>query len=216
MAISTLCVAQSSYQFGILPSININKKLPNDWKLNLKTESRQELKSGLFDVPSSFQYNYTLTDLSTILAKKVSINKSLALGYLMRVREGELISRLIQQFIITKNYANFRLAHRFSADQTFQGNEPTEFRLRYRLSTSIPTNGQSIDPKEFYLKINNEYLNAWESAAYDLEIRIIPYLGYTFSDANKLELGLDYRLNSFLSDSSRHRFWIGVNWYVGI
>ena len=209
-------MAQNSYQLGLLPSVNINKKLPNDWKLNVKTESRQELKSGLFNVPTSFQYDYLLTDFSFIIAKKVNINKSLAIGYLIRAKEGEIIHRIIQQFIITKSYSSLRLAHRFSSDQTLEKNERTEYRLRYRLSASIPTNGQSIDPKEFYLKINNEYLNAWQGKDYDIEIRIVPHLGYKFSDVNKVELGLDYRLNSFLNNSSRNRFWTAINWYIAI
>jgi len=40
--------------------------------------------------------------------------------------------------------------------------------------------------------------------------------GYEFSPSNKLELGLDYRLDSFLNDKTRNRFWIGINFYQRI
>ncbi|MBX2827536.1 MAG: hypothetical protein KTR22_05205, partial [Flavobacteriaceae bacterium] len=78
----------------------------------------------------------------------------------------------------------------------------------------IPLNGQSVDPKEFYFKFNHEYLNAWEQNDYDLEIRAVPHLGYKVSKSNKLEFGLDYRLNSFLNTSPSHRFWTVINWYI--
>lgn len=207
------CNAQSGYQFGILPSININKSLPNDYKLNVKLESRQLLKEGFFEVENDFDYEYLLTDLTLIGSKKIGINKSLAIGYLFRIREGRIIHRSIQQFIMTKRYPGFRIAHRFSADQSFDSKKATEFRLRYRVSSEIALNGQSVNPKEFYLKVNNEYLNSFQKGDYDLEVRVAPFLGYKFTDRKKFEFGLDYRLNSFLNNNSSNRFWISINWY---
>lgn len=214
--VSYFCKAQSSYQFGILPSLNINKKLPYDFKLNLELESRQELKSGPFNMPADFNFEYELTDFSVLVSKKIAINKSLALGYLARISDGKLSGRTIQQYIATTRYSGFILSHRFSADQTFTQDEDTEYRLRYRLSSEIPLNGQSVDPKEFYINLSNEYLNSLQEDIYDLEIRVGPFLGYKFMDTKKLEFGLDYRINSFIKNSPGHRFWIGINWYHAI
>ena len=75
-------------------------------------------------------------------------------------------------------------------------------------------NGESIDPKEFYLKFNNEYLNAFERREYDLEIRFSPLLGLKLNERNQLELGLDYRLDSFLENKTRNHFWTSINWYL--
>ena len=91
---------------------------------------------------------------------------------------------------------------------------PTEYRFRYRATLENPLNGKSIDPKEFYLKINNEYLNAFEDREYDLEIRFSPLLGLKLNERNKLELGLDYRLDSFLENKTRNHFWTSINWYL--
>ncbi|MDC8004081.1 DUF2490 domain-containing protein [Aureisphaera galaxeae] len=214
--ITSYVVAQSRYQFGLLPSVNINKKLPNDWKLNAKVESRQELKSGFFGESNDFQYEYLQTDISGIAAKKIAVDKSLAGGYLIRLREKEVLHRFIQQFIIVKGYHGLRLAHRFATDETFQKDGDTEVRLRYRLSSLIPLSGQSVDPKEFYVKVNHEYLNAWEGKDHDLEVRLVPHIGYNISESSKLELGLDYRLDSFIDSSPRHRFWTAINWYMSI
>lgn len=206
--------AQNSYQFGLLPSINVNKDLVNDWKLNFKVESRQLFKEGIFKEESDFNYEYMQTDYSIIVSQKVGGNKSVYAGYLMRIQDNKIISRSIQQYVIAKQYGFFRMSHRFSADQTFQKSVDTEYRLRYRLSSEFPLRGQSVDPGEFYFKINNEYLNSFQSKDYDLGIRLTPFLGYEFTDSNKLEYGLEYRVNSFIDNGSDTDLWIGINWFL--
>ncbi len=208
--------AQNTYQFGALPSVNLNKKLRNDWSLNVKIESRQLIRQGEFKGNVDKNYEYVLTDYSIITAKKIGLNSRLAGGYLIRFRDKELVHRIIQQFSIVQKMTSFRLAHRFTGDQTFAPNESPEFRFRYRLTAEIPLNGQSVDPKEFYLKINNEILNSCQNSEYDLEIRTVPLLGYDISDSNKIEIGLDYRLNSFLKGNARNSFWMSLNWFIEI
>lgn len=205
---------QSVYQAGLLPSINVNKKLKNDWSLNFKIESRQLLEEGELGDDNPFEYEYLLTDLAWVASKKIQVNQTLAAGYLIRLRDQKPTHRFIQQYTITKNYSNFRMSHRFVADQTFDEGESMELRLRYRISTLFPLRGQEIDPKEFYLKVNHEYLNAFQDNAYDLEMRLIPLMGYMFSKNNKFEFGLDYRLSSFLERNTDNRFWLSLNWYI--
>ncbi len=95
--------------------------------------------------------------------------------------------------------------------------ESTTIRLRYRLSTDLPLNGQSVDEQELYFKINHEYLTAFEQNQTDLEIRLIPYLGYLINEQNKVEMGLDYRLNRLLQNRpNRHTLWLALNWFVSI
>ncbi|WP_394747052.1 DUF2490 domain-containing protein [Spongiimicrobium salis] len=206
--------AQSNYQFGILPSLNLNKKLEKDWKLNLKIESRQLLKEGNFGEGTDFDFEYLLTDIAFIAAKKVGLHHNLAAGYQIRFREGTLFHRTIQQYTTVHSYSGLRLAHRIAADQTFSEITSPEYRFRYRLTAILPLSGKELDTKEWYVKINNEYLHAFQSSVYDLELRLVPFLGYVFTDSNKVEFGLDYRINSFLNGPSSHRFWWTVNWFV--
>jgi hypothetical protein len=208
--------AQSTYQFGVLPALNFNNKLKNNWSLNAKIESRQLLQRGVFSVNADKEYKYVLTDFSLILAKKVGLNSRVAGGYLLRFEDGELFHRFIQQYITVRRMSGFRLAHRVLSDQTFSKSEKPEFRLRYRITSEIPLNGESVDPKEFYLKINNEYLNSVQESEYDLEIRLIPLLGYDLSDSFKIETGLDYRVNSFLNNNTRHSLWMSLNFFIEI
>ncbi|GBF21834.1 MULTISPECIES: DUF2490 domain-containing protein [unclassified Arenibacter] len=206
--------AQSSYLFGLLPSINVNYKLENDWSLNTKLESRHLLRSGEFNGIIERKYNYILTDLSMIAAKKVGLNSRVASGYLIRFEEEKLFHRFIQQYTVLQRLTNLRLAHRLSTDQTFSPMEKPEFRLRYRIASEVALDGQSVDPREFYFKFNNEYLNSWQDYGYDLEIRLVPLLGYNLKSTNKIEMGLDYRVNSFLNNNTRHSFWVNLNWFI--
>ncbi len=214
--ISNSTIAQGTYNIGLLPSININTDLSQKWNLNFKTESRQLLKSGTFNEDRNSGYEYILTDYTTIVSRTVGLNNAITAGYLFRVEGDEIIHRSIQQFIITRRFPKYRLAHRFSTDQTFTQSESPVFRLRYRITVELPLNGDAVDQKEFYLKINNEYLNEWQSSGYDLEARLVPLLGYVFTDNNKLEAGVDYRINSFIKGASDNTFWFSANWFIKI
>jgi len=206
--------AQNAYQLGTLPSINFNKKLKNDWSLNLKVESRQTYQTGTSSGDVNREFKYQLSDFTFVGARKVGFYGRVGAGYLMRFHEGELVHRINQQYNYTRQYHSLRLSHRILTDQTFFSNEAPDFRLRYRISSQLPLNGQSLDQKEWYLKVNHEYVTNWQQQQLDLEIRLIPMFGYVIGEENKIELGFDYRLNSVITEEINHRFWLALNWYV--
>ncbi len=208
--------AQSTFQIGALPSLNLNSKFKKDWSLNTKIESRQRFQNGEINGSVNKKYKYVLTDISLIAAKKVGLNSRLAGGYLIRIEDGELFHRFILQYIIVQRMTGYRLAHRFLSDQTFSESESPQYRIRYRITSEIPLNGESVDRGEFYLKINNEYVNSLQASEYDLEVRLVPLLGYDLTDSFKMESGLDYRINSFLSNNTRHSFWMTLNFFIEI
>jgi hypothetical protein len=200
----------------MLPSVNLNQKFKNDWSLNTRLELRQLFMNGTSSGTSDTKYQYVLTDFSVLFAKKVSLKSRVAWGYLIRVEGAEMMHRFIQQYTRVQRLSGFSLAHRVMADQSFSVNENPEFRFRYRITLEIPLSGKSADPKEFYVKLNHEYLNSLQSNRYDLEIRVVPLLGYNINNTNKLELGCDYRVNSFFNDNIRHNFWASLNWFIEI
>lgn len=208
--------AQSTYQWGALPSINLNKKLENNWSLNTKLESRQLFQRGELKGTPDKAYSYVLTDLSLLVAKKVGLNSRIAGGYLIRSEDGALFHRFIQQYVMVQKWSAWRLAHRVMSDQTFSSLEKPDFRLRYRITSEIPLNGEAVDPGEFYVKLNNEYVNSLQDLEYDLEIRLIPILGYELNESFKIETGLDYRVNSFLNSNTRHSYWMTFNLFIEI
>jgi len=205
--------AQSSFQTHFLPGINLSKSLENNWKANLKVESRQQLSHSFHNDMPEEDYRYLFTDASILVSKKTGLNNSFAGGYLLRFGENEPAHRAIQQFTITRRYNAFRLGHRIVADETFSSNSAPVFRLRYRITPEIPLDGLALDPKEFYIKINNEYLQKLDSGVYDLEMRLAPFLGYELKDSNKMEAGVEYRIDSFLNGKPRNRLFFTVTLY---
>lgn len=212
--IAALC--QSNYRAGTLSQINVNVKLADTWKLNTKLETRQILSRKEPETPASHRFEYERTDLNFILTKKVSADNTVGGGYLVRLEESRFTHRLIQQFSTVKNLDVLRVAHRIVTDETISAHAPAEFRLRYRLGLEMPLNGRQIDPKEFYGKVNNEYLGIFSNSDPDLEIRGLLALGYNASDSNKIELGLEYRVNEFNASIKAQQFWLTIAWFVSI
>jgi hypothetical protein len=206
--------AQSLYRAGILPGINIGYGWPNGFNLNLKVESRQGLLRGTFGESREWKYDYYLTDIALVASKKLGLNNRIAMGYQVRLRDQLTVHRAIQQFTLVRPYRFLRTAHRFAADESFAKGLSMELRLRYRFTAEIPFSGQAVDAREFYLKVNNEYLNAFYEDEYGLEIRLSPMFGYVFSDNNKLEFGPDYRLATVFKKASLSSFWLSINWYL--
>jgi len=202
--------ALQNVQMGILPSLNVNKKLPKDWSLHVMAASRQIFFRETFD------YSYSLTDVSLIAATRIRLRTTIGGGYLARITEEGVGQRAIQQISFARSYASMRLLHRIAMDQTFVRQEDPEYRLRYRLSAEIPLEGQSLDPREFFLKLSNEYLNALQGKAYDLEVRTTALIGYALSTDTKLEMGFDYRADEFVKGPARSRLWVGLNLFHAI
>lgn len=203
-------LTQNQLQIGLLPALNITKKLPRDWSLHAKAESRQKIYQGESD------FEYLLTDLSLIAARKVSLNTTIGAGYQLRTEPGSISNRAIQQISFVRRYSGFRISNRLATDQTFQKDEETEYRFRYRASADFPLQGQAVDPGEFYLKVSNEYLYSIAASEQDMEIRLANFGGYAVGTSVKLELGIEYRIDSFLDNNTRNRIWIGINFFQSI
>jgi hypothetical protein len=207
---------QAQYRAGTLSQFNVNVKLAETWKLNTKLETRQIFSSKKPEEPASHRFDYERTDLHFVLTKKVTADNTLGGGYLVRLEGNSFTHRFIQQFNNVRKMAVLSVAHRIVADETFSRVNSPQFRLRYRLGLEMPLNGQQIDPGEFYGKVNNEYLGIFSNTDPDLEIRGLMALGYNASDHNKVELGLEYRVNEFNAPVKANQFWLTIAWYLSI
>ena len=132
---------------------------------------------------------------------------------MLRWSDGKFIHRIIQQFTITQKLYSSRLLHRIRTDQTFEKDEALQLRLRYRLSWEKPLSGLKVDANEFYLKINNEYLGMLQEGKGDLEIRGLANLGYSISDSNKIESGVDYRVEQLTQKIRVHKVFLNIAFY---
>lgn len=214
MSASKIVYAQSQTRVGLLPTVNYNHKINKDWDINFRFESRHFVFENNTPESSNFKYEYSLSDISVLVARKAGLNSKFVLGVLTRLEPDAVAYRTIQQFIFQTKIKSFRLVHRIATDQTFSSNEATEFRLRYRVSAEIPLSGQKLDVKEFYFKFNTEVLNGVQDNVYDLEFRLVPNIGYVINKQHKIELGLDNRLDSFIDNQTRLVSWITVNWFL--
>lgn len=206
--------SQSVTNVGIIPKLNIKKKFENLWSLNLEIAPRIEVAEGPSLASLENETFYTLTDVTTILSRTVGVSNSVGAGYVTRIEEDQRTShRFIQQYVMIDYHETYRIAHRFRTDQTFREGRAPTFRARYRISSDIALQGQSVDPSEFYFKISNEYVGILRDDANDIEIRLTPTLGYNLANKNKIELGIDYRIDSFINSAPDHRYWIQVGYY---
>ena len=207
---------QKNYIAGTLPQINVNFGVAKNFKLNTKLESRQIFSERNVEELHSNKVRYERTDLALVLTRKLSVNNTIGGGYLIRLEDHELAHRFIQQFTYVRNLEMITIAHRIVTDETFRKSEPASYRLRYRLGIEKALNGRQIDPKEMYLKFNNEYLGIFSNSDPDLEIRGLLALGYNASDSNKVELGLEYRVNELNAPVRANQFWLTIAWFLSI
>ncbi|MFC6102159.1 DUF2490 domain-containing protein [Olivibacter domesticus] len=203
---------QDRYQFGVIPQINNGFAFGDEYELNSKLEVRQLLKDGPENIAAGKGFHFERTDIETVLNRKLSPLDGIAVGYLFRVEEGQIIHRFIQQYSFIRKKGGFRLAHRFRTDQTLDDGD-FSFRFRYRFGIEKPLAGLEIDPKEFYLKFNNEYLPTYSERSFDIEIRALASLGYNLSDKMKFETGLDYRAEDIVSKDTEHQCWLNIGWF---
>ncbi len=207
-------VRAQSFQAGISPEVAISYRWTDRLKQTVKIESMHEF---FHTEPSMWNYSYDQTDLQVFLEGRLNPFIRIAGGYQFRLEgEGENSHRTIQQVAFLRKGTGFRLGHRLRTDQTFYPSETLEWRLRYRLSAEISLEGQSLDAGEFYLLLSGEPIFSWQNSVSDLETRLKTSLGYLINNSNKVEAGLDYRLDRWLENSVRQRLWVKVGWFYSI
>ncbi|RZS93421.1 DUF2490 domain-containing protein [Aquimarina brevivitae] len=204
--------SQSDYNLGLLPKLTLTKPIASKTKLVHSIESRQIFYDNTSNPAQTYQY--VLTDFTTLFSYKIGSSMSLNGGYLFRIRGNQIVHRSIQQFTVVQSLEGFRFGHRIATDQTFSNTTNPLFRLRYRATLEIPISGLRVDAQEFYIKVNNEYLGIYQDSSGDLELRLMPFLGYELNRNNKIETGLDYRIDNFIQGRSNQDFWWVLSWYT--
>ncbi|MEO6000593.1 MAG: DUF2490 domain-containing protein [Chitinophagaceae bacterium] len=197
-----------------MPQISTNFRIGESWKINSKFENRFILYQYPFE-GTVRRAAYERSDLEFVVTRSIGPLKNLGAGYLVRRidKDGSFLHRSIQQYSLSQEFTSLLLSHRFRTDQTFEKNEAVQFRLRYRISIEKPLNGLQVDPDEFYLKVNNEYLGILKSGKGNMEIRLLASVGYNLSESNQIEAGLDYRVENIIGRGKKNLLLITVGWY---
>lgn len=194
-----------TYRLELLPQFNASFAVQKNWRFFARVEPRQLLLMN-----NNIDFKYQRTDFLGIFTRRLSVNKNLSLGYLIRHRNGSPAHMFLQQFTILGKYENLRLAHRIATDQTFIKGIENMYRFRYRFAVELPLQGRKLDTGEFYIRISNEYNVIYRKSGFNLEIRAFSGAGHVFNEKFRLELGLDYRLNS-ISVLPTHSFLINTS-----
>ncbi|MGO3267375.1 MAG: DUF2490 domain-containing protein [Sphingobacteriaceae bacterium] len=206
--------SRAQNRFGIMPQINTDFKIGRFMKVNTKLENRFILYQNP-DGDTGKRSEYERTDIELVLTGTGGALDNFGAGYLIRRDDtnGAFLHRAIQQYSAAQEWGELLLAHRFRTDQTFEKAEAVQYRLRYRVSVEKPLDGQRVDPREYYLKFNNEYLGSLQDSEGNLEIRLLSSLGYNHSEEDQIEVGLDYRAENLIGDNTENLLWLTVGWY---
>ena len=201
-------------------TVHQNKKLFLNHEWNVKLESGQIVTQripGVILPESAYSELYERSDLALMFSRKINLNNKVAIGYMARHTTASWIHRFTQQYSFVRGFKGYLLSHRIRFEQESDDLKKFNYRLRYRLSNLFPFQGASLDPKEWYLRNNLEFLarsrNEIFKTPLQYELRFVPMIGYQFNSDNRLEFGLDYRHARFPADLVRNDFWLSVNWY---
>jgi len=102
------------------------------------------------------------------------------------------------------------------SDQTYSRARKPEIRFRYRSGFQFPLQGQQLDAGEYYLSISDELVWSYRSPNADLENRVVAKLGLYINDKNKIEWGLEWRLEELFLEKVNHQLWVGLSWYKAL
>lgn len=178
------------------PDISLNIDRPNRWSFNFGITNRDLL---YFDGTSQFNVNFI--ELSHFTSYEVGFYGKLSLG--LRYRFNELFEdtvedeiRITQQYSRSRKYNALKVAHRFRFEQRFR--ELTVYRGRYQFSVEFPLDGERIDQNEYFLVMSTEaLLSLAKEDKPELGQRFDISLGKDIGNGNKVDLGLQYRLEDY-------------------
>lgn len=208
--------AQQTVSSGFFPEAQLSHKIKSV-QLTAKIESQHGMVDAGKELPTEYGYYHDRTDFQGFVGSSFNPFVKWDVGYQYRWDgDGNHNHRAIQQIAWVQKKVGYRLAHRVRADQTYASGEVPLYRIRYRLSLELPLSGTQIDPGEFYLVLSDEPIYGYQNGTSTLENRLVGSLGHYFSKNQKVEAGIDHRIDRFLKGGSRQRFWLKVGWYVSI
>jgi hypothetical protein len=200
-----LLPAQSAYTKGALNGMRMGWKWSEKSTLVAGFESRIHLKE---------QIQYIRSEISLASSHRLSKGHQYSLGYLWIFGEDLQLHRTFHQISFNRRKSSYIASHRVLLDGTFGPKVLPRFRVRYRWTIVQPITGQQLNDREFYLKVNHEVIQDFKEATYDLELRWVPLLGFQWTKNNKIEGGLDYRINSWVNGSqAKQLFRSSLTWY---
>lgn len=212
LTVLSLGAAAQSYVGGLQLEVKPSFDFQKGWKLSTKLSSR----TLFFEGSNTESFNtisiYDRTELELVMTKKVSSSNTLGGGYLIRNQKAGVKHRLIQQFSISSKTENLSLGHRFRFDETFQKEKDAIYRFRYRFNLEKPLNSNPEKKGKTYLFVSNEYLPTLQNKDFQFEMRLFPGIGFKLDPKNKIEIGIDYRVEKLFTPTHKQIFLFDIAW----
>jgi hypothetical protein len=205
--------SQSPPGWSVLPAYTIGYKFASSWQLTGKVEvNNQNIPNGFESLFNVSRYTSEI-GLQTFISYKLSAVSGLAVGYQWSTET----HTVLPQYSLVVYLAQLKLGNRIRNEIRFRNNEIDSYRLRYRLATQIPLNGNKLDEGEMYLKTQLEQLVRYKSEAQNYEIRTSLVAGNLVNNRNKLEYGFEFQARHSMRSSG----WDSViqlvaGWYFSI
>jgi len=212
----TLRLNAQVMEWGVLPKASVGITVSDAWKFVAQIEQQYPYENSENEFSEGWGLTYNRTDITGILAYRVHPLWTTALGYRFRTTTDGIYHTSIQQLTTVTRMGSYRLGHRLRIAQHYQANSRTDWEFRYRLSAEFPLQGQKIDDNEWYLKTSLEQLIELSNQSTAWEQRTGVFVGYAFLQKHELETGIDYRLDAVRDKNGRHRFWMGIAWYLSL
>lgn len=198
--------AQASISAGVMPTANISYNIAKGYKVSHGFETRQRFYHNPVLGNGTFKHSNILTEYSTTLSKGVNASDRIGVGYIVRVMDMDYYHRFEQDFTHSHVGTIGKWSHRIRTDQMFSKHDNIMFRLRYRVSYQKEL-GSSSTSSTFF-KVNNEYNAMFHThKRNDLEIRLVPALGFALTKKSILEVGIDSRISRMFEQDLSLILW---------
>ncbi len=198
---------QDNFTAYLQPQIALNYDVGSFYSHNVSVENRNFIVEE-----GNKKFRVRHLHFSHFSNLKIKDNQSVSVGIQYRFREwfdgasNEL--RLTQQFNTTNRPFVLRYGHRFRSEQRITRNL-TIHRFRYRFSVDFPLQGERLDVGESYVVGNLEtLLSLSKSNNPEYDQRFTLQLGWLLNEETKLQFGMEYRFEDFVSSTENVMFFL--------
>ncbi len=187
------------------PGISLTKKIDSRWSYNLSIMGRQRFTDYGAGEKNLKTDRWEMKGFGTYT---LFGGKKLSLGYMYRTvdpfePESGWEHRITQQFAFITNFGGYRLGNKFRIEQRIRSRDYLT-RFRYAISNDFPLQGESLDPKEFYLIAGNELVYAFNSIGDELENRFSVGIGRLIKSGQKIQFSVVSRNSDLISKNQDH------------
>lgn len=195
---------------GLYPVLSYSTDISEHFNYKAKVQN-------YFSVTDDGEWNVThnKSDIQNFIGWKVTSQLKVAVGYQFRLAEKDKQNhRIIQEMSIKPKEDGSIFSHRIRTDQTLENGEDVAYRLRYRLSTDLPVEGDTIEQGEYFISFSEELLGGMQRSQESLENRFGLTIGKTLTNQHDIELGFSFRTEDVFTGNEAHKLWLLLGYYM--